>query len=501
MGAQTTCLEESMIWSFLHDEVATDEAAVMRGHVADCEECRELVAVLARSVTPAALDDTAVSGPSFPARLTIDPDAKADEVLVDGKYRVVKSLGTGAMGYVVEATHVRLGTRVALKFLHRNIAENHEMQVRFRREARASARIQSPHVVRVFDVATREDGAPFLVMELLKGHDLATELRTRGALPAHEAVQFILQAIHALAEAHRLGIIHRDLKPANMFVIEGPRRHLKLLDFGVSKEIRGSNDEAFETAASSWIGTPRYMAPEQLKLAHLVDARTDIWGLGVVLHQLIAGQLPFAAQSLDAHCRAVLTEDPISLDKVRPDVPAELARVVRRCLSKDPSHRYASVTELATALMPFSEVTAAPMSRLAGLTRTKLGKVAIASAVGLGLLCTGIAIHFTKPTAPTMVGRPSLDAPIMASNVSAVDRSELRRVEVDVNADLNANEPRVLESGMKPEDRREVLETKLTSTAPSARVETRATGTRASASRPPRALPQPQRNSEFGNRR
>ena len=282
-------------------------------------------------------------------------DLKEGEILA-GKYRIERVLGRGGMGIVVAATHLQLGERVALKFLLPEALENAEAVERFSREARAAAKIKGENVARVTDVAALENGTPYIVMEYLDGSDLAAWLHQRGPLPIEQAVQFVLQACEAIAEAHALGIVHRDLKPANLFVIERADGMLavKVLDFGISKSTGFGSPQAAMTKTSASMGSPLYMSPEQMRSAKGVDERTDIWALGVVLHELLTGSLPFQADSMTELVLKVVTASPISLTDVRPGAPAALGKVILKCLEKDPGLRYPTIGALGVALLEFA---------------------------------------------------------------------------------------------------------------------------------------------------
>jgi serine/threonine-protein kinase len=268
------------------------------------------------------------------------------------KYRVERVLGSGGMGVVVAARHLQLDERVALKFLRtRNFATTGDVD-RFLREARAAVKIKGEHVSRVYDVGTLEDGAPYIVMEYLEGEDLAAWLERRGPMPATQAVDFVLQACEAIAEAHSLGIVHRDLKPANLFCTERPdgQPSIKVLDFGISKIITPGAQGNDLTQTADLMGSPLYMSPEQLRAAKAVDSRTDIWSLGVILFQLVTGRAPFFADKVTELAIQIATEPTPRLRAFRPDAPAALEPVVARCLEKDRSSRFQSVGELAVAL-------------------------------------------------------------------------------------------------------------------------------------------------------
>jgi serine/threonine-protein kinase len=268
-----------------------------------------------------------------------------------GKYRVERTLGEGGMGIVLLATHLKLEQRVALKVLSASVEQRAHVHARFAREARAAAKLRSEHVVRVLDVDETEDGTPFLVMEFLTGLDLDAMLRRDGPMDAARAADYVLQACEGLAEAHALGIVHRDLKPANLFIAQAEEglEVLKVLDFGIAKAIE-SEDELSLTATSGVVGSPFYMSPEQLKGAPAVDARTDIWSLGVVLYQLVAGRLPFAATNATSLAALIASEPPTPLLSVRPDIPSAFIEAVDRCLRKSAAERFPSVVELARAL-------------------------------------------------------------------------------------------------------------------------------------------------------
>jgi tRNA A-37 threonylcarbamoyl transferase component Bud32 len=281
----------------------------------------------------------------------------AEGQVLAGKYRVERVLGVGGVGIVVAARHLQLDQMVAIKFLLPAMASDAEAVARFEREARSAARIKGEHVARIFDVGETE-GAPFMVMELLEGGDLAQWLAQRGPLPIAHAVDFVLQACVAIAAAHSLGIVHRDLKPANLFCVPRSDGQLlvKVLDFGISKvvEYGASGSAVSVTRTSSVLGSPHYMSPEQAQGAKDVDTRTDIWALGVILYELLAGNVPFPGDAFGAIAVKISTQPAPALDDLRSDAPPELAEVVQKCLSKDRRDRFPNVAALARALAPFA---------------------------------------------------------------------------------------------------------------------------------------------------
>jgi serine/threonine protein kinase len=273
-----------------------------------------------------------------------------------GKYRVDRILGVGGMGVVVAATHLQLDQKVALKFMLPDALRLPALLERFAREARAAVRLKSNHAARVLDVGTLDSGSPYMVMEYLEGSDLGSIIESRGALAVDAAVDFVLQACDAVAEAHSLGIVHRDLKPRNLFVTQrnDGRPLVKVLDFGIAKQMTTSGTDLSLTRTTEVIGSPNYMSPEQLRASRAVDERSDIWALGVILYELLTGILPFNAESVTQLIAMVLSERPRPIREVRADVPDGLGRVIERCLEKEPAARFSSVAELAAALERFA---------------------------------------------------------------------------------------------------------------------------------------------------
>jgi serine/threonine protein kinase len=295
---------------------------------------------------------------SGPPRLVPGLDVRAGQTLA-GRYRVEERLGTGPAGVVLSARHIHLQKEVTLKVLFgRSVAE-----------ARRAAGLASPHVARIIDVGMTEHGMPYVATERLSGHTLEQELDARGRLPLEEAVRWILEACEGLAEAHALGFVHGDLKPSNLFLADAraamnerqkmralaqgvdPRsvRTLKVLDFGMTKPL--------DDASTAFIGTPAYLAPEQIQDAGSIDARADVWALGVILYELLSEKLPFVADTLSGVLVAVCVDAPAMLT----DAPYDLAKIVHRCLEKDPARRPRDVSELARALQPFAGAEAAEL--------------------------------------------------------------------------------------------------------------------------------------------
>ncbi len=341
--------------------------------------------------------------------------------LLAGKYRVEQVLGAGGMGYVVAALHEQLGQRVAVKLLVPELCENEDSVTRFLREARAAVRIQSEHVARVLDVGELTNGSPYMVMEFLSGRDLADELDLPGQLDVPTAIDYLLQASEAVAEAHSMGLIHRDLKPANLFLTHRPDGSplVKVLDFGISKAIN-VDDSALEpapslTATHSLLGSPAYMSPEQIRRPKSVDTRTDIWSLGSILWELLTRDPPFTAESPLALLAAVVSDPLPDIRDKRPDVSPELAVVIAKCLEKNPDNRYQTVAELADALAPFAPRSQPSISRISGILRSVSLRPVSAD---------------KSPSSERTLQSPGTGNPITGNPVSGDQPTEIDRVRV-----------------------------------------------------------------------
>ena len=269
-----------------------------------------------------------------------------------GKYEIVRLLGEGGMAFVYEANHRRLQQRVAIKLLTPEFARDPELVARFEREARGVARLRTKHVARVMDVDTTPEGVPYIVMEFLEGRDLDAELTARTRLPLAEAVDIVLQTCGGLVEAHGMGIVHRDLKPANLFLaneLEGNDRVVKVLDFGISKFI---GEATRLTSSGAVMGTVLYMSPEQVRARPGVDTRADIWALGVILYELLAGRAPWEGHSHQI-AAAIVSTDPPDLRSLA-QVPDAVVAAVRTMMQREPSQRFSTVQEVIAALGPFA---------------------------------------------------------------------------------------------------------------------------------------------------
>ncbi len=296
-----------------------------------------------------------MADPTESSVVRLPPEIHDDQTF-QRKYLIERELGVGGAGVVVCARHRELDERVAIKFLLPG-KNNSDAIARFRREARAANRVKDEHVVRIIDVSTTATGVPYVVMEYLDGVDLERMLlqSPERQLPVPDAIEFILQACEALAECHRSGIVHRDLKPSNLFCVHGADGLplIKLLDFGISK-LNTTTVDGVMTAEHLIMGSPRYMSPEQFASASEVDQRTDVWALGIILYELVTGEVPFADSTLLKIWDKVRSAALRPLEDLRRDAPNALNAVLAKCLAKEPADRYQNVAELAKALAPFA---------------------------------------------------------------------------------------------------------------------------------------------------
>ena len=364
--------------------------------------------------------------------------------VIAGKYRVDCVLGEGGMGVVLGARNITLDEPVAIKVLKPDAASDGDAVARFFREARAAVRMKGVHVAKVLDVGTLDDGTPYMLMERLEGADLSAVIERGLLVPIETAVDYVLQTCEALAEAHALGIVHRDIKPSNLFLTTGVDGSpcIKVLDFGISKAtsaIDATRPDFGLTQTQTVMGSPQYMAPEQMRSSRRVDGRTDIWALGTIMHELLTGTPPFAATSMPELFAMILQDPAPRLAQRRPDVPAALDDIVLRCLEKSPDGRPATVLELARLLAPFaSALSAGAAERVARVGKniavsSERNFAAVARARETApstdgprtLVSVGVA-----PSAPEMVHAHTLPALGPAVTEAAPPRSRARLLAV-----------------------------------------------------------------------
>jgi serine/threonine protein kinase len=421
------CLGDDTIAALVEGGLGDSIAAAARSHLATCATCRGLVAAAVDAAGPAA-----VTQPTGGTRETL---AVAPGAVVAGKYQIERVLGEGGMGRVLAARQLGLGRPVAVKILRPELAGDGLALARFHREARLVAQLMSDHVVRVHDLGELATGEPYLVMELLEGEDLGAVVG-RGLVATDQAVAWILAACDALAEAHALGIVHRDIKPSNLFVTRSGR--LKVLDFGLAKLATppGTNRATLATAAGVLLGSPHYMAPEQIVGAADVDPRADVWSIGATLYHLVTGRPPFAHAGVDAVFMAILGGEPPSLAGIRADV----ARVIARAMARDPRDRFAHAGELGAALRG---VVVAPQAPPPRSSRTGV-VVLLAALAGVGAMLliwqpwkkssppageqpVAVASEVNTPDAPPPAPRPHVVVPpAPPPTASHLDSTRLR---------------------------------------------------------------------------
>ena len=281
---------------------------------------------------------------------------QAGQILAE-KYRIVRLLGQGGMGAVYEGENTRIRRRVAIKTLHGSVSSRADVVQRFEREAQAAGRIGSDHIVEVLDMGDLPDGTRFMVMEFLEGVTLGERIVTRGRIPPRELVPILAQMLEGLSAAHAAGIIHRDLKPANVFLLtqkSGQSDFVKILDFGVSKFSALNAEEMSMTRTGAVVGTPYYMSPEQAKGARSLDARSDLYAVGVILYEAITGQVPFNAETFNELIFKIALESPPPPEQFVPNLDPAFSAIVRRAMAREVTERFQSADELRDALLAWA---------------------------------------------------------------------------------------------------------------------------------------------------
>ncbi len=371
---------------------------------------------------------------------------KPGDVLA-GKYRIEKVVGEGGMGVVFAARHEALDQLVAIKVLLADAAKGDGVIERFVREAQSAARLQSEHVARVFDAGSLENNVPFLVMEYLEGCDLEELIKLNGALPITDACDYILQALAAMAQAHAVGIIHRDLKPANLFLAVRPdgSNVIKILDFGISKQTASSAREKALTGRAV-LGSPAYMPPEQLRNAKGVDIRADIWSLGIVLYEMLAGNAPFDGEGVGEIFAAILEKDPPKIRDRRPEVPAALEQVVFRCLQRKAEDRWQTVGEFAAALEPFGSGKWAPLVETIESTLARSERLRI-NPTPFDMRLAALQARDNSPRAPATATLDEL-GPVPSSKVAFTRTDDLMPTARDGSENFASTKPRRSKTGI-----------------------------------------------------
>jgi serine/threonine-protein kinase len=336
------CLDENAVLDLFWGALSPSRAAQVQAHIDECEACRLLVAEVARLST--VRTERASGHVSFsslevgrsappPSNAAPPPPALRAGAIIDGRHRLDRCIGEGGLGIVWAATHEAMGVAVALKFLK---SKDHELTKRFAREARVTAAIAHPCIVEVHDVFQMSEGTSVMVMDLLYGESLGTRLR-RGPLALDETRAVVTPVISALGTAHAAGVVHRDLKPENVFLATSG---VKVLDFGLAKIMADAELGASSrlTRSGFVMGTPYYVAPEQVHADREIDHRADVWAVGVIVYECLSCQRPFHARSLGGIFRATTAGDARPLDAAAPHVPPHIVSLVARMLSRDRAH-------------------------------------------------------------------------------------------------------------------------------------------------------------------
>jgi len=402
------CLAPEIVAGFVSGALDGAEVRQVEAHLAECAACAGVVADAAYGAGDEGVDTLASRQPAAPL---LEPGT-----LWAGKYRIEKLLGRGGMASVFSAFHEELGHRVAIKVLH---SDDSGAATRLIREAQTTARLGGAHVPRVFDLGRLPGGAPYIVMEYLIGQDLSQVL-ARGPVAPSEAVGYVLQACAVLGPVHAAGVVHRDLKPANLFLVaqEGGAPVLKVLDFGISKG--GFQDDPTEaqslTSTGTMVGSPRYMSPEQIRASKDVDARSDLWSLGVILHELVTGDRPFHGATLSALAVAIATAPPSRPSALRPGIPPGLERAILRCLEKDRSARFQSVEALSRALAPFAELADVAPRGLPSRKRASKVIGALAAGTIAALAWAALEIHARSASVDVPAPTPAISSPARATS-------------------------------------------------------------------------------------
>ena len=337
-------------------------------------------------------------------------EGSPEGALIAGKYRIKRRIGAGGMGAVYEGEHIEIGKRVAIKVIAHEHARSAELAARFRREARAASAVESEHIVQVFDVGEDDAVGLYMVMELLAGEDLASRLENAGGrIPVAEAVTIIAQAGRALGKAHAAGVVHRDLKPANLFLTtrEDGSISVKILDFGISKLVRGAQEEGQAGAKTSLLtregavmGTPMYMSPEQAQ-GLPVDARSDVWSLASVLYEALAGRTAYEARdTYEQMIVQIVTKEPLPIEQIAPWVPGSIARVLETALAHDVEQRCSDAALFAKNLTEAAREADEPLSGAKAVDAPSSGRMLAAESSVSGASARSAA---SPPTAAGVV--------------------------------------------------------------------------------------------------
>ncbi len=338
--------------------------------------------------------------------------ALSEGSLIAGRYRLEHPLGEGGMGTVWAATHTVTRRSVAMKFLKDSMRHRRDLRERFLREAAAASALKHPNVVEIIDVFDFAEGSPVMVMELLRGETLGAKLLRDERLSMEETAALLLPIVSAVGEAHALGIVHRDLKPDNLFLLEGTAEpRVKVLDFGIAKlsaeRYLQEGPSPLLTESGSMLGTPCYMAPEQASGESPVDHRADIWSLGVILYECLSGVRPIEGENLPQVVARLMSAGIMPLERIAPELPAEVTGLVKRMLTRDVGRRPASLVEVSRTLSRFTNVRAPEFAAPSGVANPPPPPATMQSARPKARV---IASRDAEPLGPTMLSSPPVNS-------------------------------------------------------------------------------------------
>jgi tRNA A-37 threonylcarbamoyl transferase component Bud32 len=384
-------------------------SAEVERHLGDCDACRATVESAPADTLVSLLRTEPTTNDWPPEGPPAAPPVPA-ELGAHPRYRVVELLGAGGMGAVYKSVHRLMERPVALKVVRRKLLDDPSAVERFRREAKAAARLSHPNIVTAYDAEQAGD-VHFLVMEFVEGVSLARLVAEQGPLPVDRACEWAGQAALGLQHAHEQGMVHRDIKPQNLMLTR--RGEVKILDFGLARFVSESGPTGVLTHSGAMMGTPDYIAPEQATNAHAADTRADIYSLGCTLYFLLAGRPPFATGSFVEKLAAHLHQATPPLTALRPELPAEVVRVVERMMAKDPAQRYQTPGEVARALAPFARPAPTPPPR-----RWRL--LLVAAAALFGLVAAGVVFRFVTARGTLVIETDDPDIRVVVTQAGEV---------------------------------------------------------------------------------
>ncbi|HVY28861.1 MAG TPA: protein kinase [Polyangiaceae bacterium] len=341
--------------------------------------------------------------------------ALAEGSLIAGRYRLDAHLGEGGMGTVWSATHTVTRRAVAMKFLKESMRNRKDLRERFLREAAAASALKHPNVVEIIDVFDFAEGCPVMVMELLQGETLGAKLLRDERLSLQETASLLLPVLSAVGTAHALGIVHRDLKPDNLFLLEG--EGVKVLDFGIAKlsaeRYLQDGPSALLTESGSMLGTPCYMAPEQASGDHPLDHRADIWSVGVILYECLAGMRPIEGENLPQVVARLMSAGIMPLERIAPELPGEVSALVTQMLTREVSRRPASLLEVSKVLARFTHVRAPDFAAPSGMSGSATAKTMESARTSNRPKAKIVQNRDADPRGPTMLSSPPVNSSLL----------------------------------------------------------------------------------------